>query len=259
MTYLMLEDRRERTPEVIANYIYPVELRAMYRKEQWQIVRSYDEFVEWILKYGLPDVISFDHDLADEHYAFAGNYNVFRYETGYDAAKWLCKYCKDNNKPLPQCYVHSMNPVGADNIRHYLENFKKETMRKNIEMKSHGLKCDNPKCDWKSEDIKVEDAEKYLNTPCPKCGENILTEEDFKNLQAVIKTADFINSLSPEEIDEFAKITGFPITTEGKGGGLFSMSVETHKEIKISEIKKVEDEDTGDRSSTPGTGTGTTI
>lgn len=33
----------------------------------WYVVRNYNEFVEWISKNGLPDFISFDHDLADEH------------------------------------------------------------------------------------------------------------------------------------------------------------------------------------------------
>jgi hypothetical protein len=35
----------------------------IYRKK-WQIVRSYDEFVAWIERHGLPDFISFDHDLG---------------------------------------------------------------------------------------------------------------------------------------------------------------------------------------------------
>ena len=124
-TFLLLEDRPERTPQSIGNYILPVELRPMYRKENWQIVRSYDEFVDWILKNGLPDVVSFDHDLADEHYTFVGDYSKLKVKTGYHAAKWMVDFCLHEGYELPEWYVHSMNPVGADNIKQYLAGFEK--------------------------------------------------------------------------------------------------------------------------------------
>jgi hypothetical protein len=81
----------------------------------WDIVRSYDEFVKWIEKNGLPDKVSFDHDLGEE-----GT------KTGYDAAKWLVYYCYSNGLPfLPEYNVHSANPVGKANIESYLSNAKK--------------------------------------------------------------------------------------------------------------------------------------
>lgn len=122
--YLMLEDKKERTPQVIANYTVG-KAKLIYEENEWIIVRNYDEFVDWILKNGLPDVISFDHDLADEHYAFAGNYNIFREKTGYDAAKWLVEFCMYEKLQLPEYYVHSMNVVGKENIINYLENYRK--------------------------------------------------------------------------------------------------------------------------------------
>lgn len=42
-----------------------------------------------------------------------------------DCAKWLVDYCIDNGQPLPIFYVHSVNPVGADNIRGLLNGFAK--------------------------------------------------------------------------------------------------------------------------------------
>lgn len=36
----------------------------IYLNDTWEIVRSYDEFVAWIERHGLPDFISFDHDLG---------------------------------------------------------------------------------------------------------------------------------------------------------------------------------------------------
>ena len=87
------------------------------------ICRSMDDAVWCIRQRGIPAFISFDHDLADEHYdKDTGE------KTGYSFAKWFCEYVMDNGLALPDSFnyrVHSMNPVGAENIRQYMENFLK--------------------------------------------------------------------------------------------------------------------------------------
>ena len=102
-------------------------------------VLNYEEFVKWIEMFGLPNAISFDHDLADEHYTqeyFWNDYqeskkyqewksNHYQEKTGMDCAKWLVDYCIDNKEKLPKIFVHSANPVGADNIKYLLDNFLK--------------------------------------------------------------------------------------------------------------------------------------
>jgi hypothetical protein len=111
---------------------------SVYQNDDWNIVRTYDEFVNWIKQNGLPDLISFDHDLADEHIQYyfdnGGHRNppnpqetTFTEKTGYDCAKWLVDYCVENNKSLPDYLVHSANPVGGLNILTYLNNAKKHT------------------------------------------------------------------------------------------------------------------------------------
>lgn len=109
-----------------------------YNPEDWVLVRNYHEFVNYIQKYGLPEFISFDHDLGVEHMEWFfnnGGYDSlpdpleadFIEKTGYDAAKWLCSYVIDNDLKLPDYAVHSANPIGRKNIISYLENFKKHT------------------------------------------------------------------------------------------------------------------------------------
>ena len=104
--------------------------------EQWVIVRSYKEFSDWISRNGLPRVISFDNDLADQSYgvnweeaARDGKFTELnaslREKTGYDCAKFLVNYCLDKELDLPQYYVHSMNSVAKDYIISLLESFKK--------------------------------------------------------------------------------------------------------------------------------------
>lgn len=75
-------------------------------------VRSFTEFINYINQNGLPDFISFDHDLGLE-------------ESGFDCAKWLVNFCLDNHKKLPEFFVHSQNPVGKKNIESLLNNFIK--------------------------------------------------------------------------------------------------------------------------------------
>lgn len=102
-------------------------LNPIYEKE-WYIVRDYDEFVNIILDCFRDNIkithISFDHDLADEHYDdenvdindYDALYETFKEKTGLDCAKWLKEYYEDINIDLPTIFVHSMNPVGRQNI-----------------------------------------------------------------------------------------------------------------------------------------------
>ena len=135
--YLFLDD--ERTPAQVTWTQIP-------RDRVYTVVRNYNEFVKTIISFGIPEFVTFDHDLADTHYevmlkevaasrhtAFVddehGGLNLtFDYgpeKTGYDCAKWLVDFCSERGVKFPQYAVHSMNPIGADRIRQYIENAKK--------------------------------------------------------------------------------------------------------------------------------------
>lgn len=59
--------------------------------------------------------------------------------------------------------------------------------------------CDNPECDFKIPNrdpvIQVEDMDlrPYLNMPCPKCGENLLTEKDYIDSEKLISFIKKVN------------------------------------------------------------------
>ena len=112
--------------------LVPSHMNKFYWANDWNVVRSHDEFVEWIEKNGVPDFVSFDHDLADEHYDEFMNLRDRSFEeyvplekTGYESAKWLVDHCLDKGVGLPEYQVHSANPIGKTNIEGYLENAKK--------------------------------------------------------------------------------------------------------------------------------------
>lgn len=116
-----------------------------YRKEyeyvtlSWSVVRSYNEFIDaiqrcYIVKGKLPEVISFDHDLHQEHYHTAmysglDAYNAvaanFKEKTGYDCAVWFYEFCEKNKLDMPNIMCHSQNPVGNKKIMSLLNSYEK--------------------------------------------------------------------------------------------------------------------------------------
>lgn len=102
---------------------------------EWTVVRNYEDFVKTIKEFGLPNFISWDHDLGKEHYhpaMYSDNpqdynhlYDTFKEKTGYHCAKWAVDYCMKNGLTFPGYVCHSMNPIGKTNIESYIENFKR--------------------------------------------------------------------------------------------------------------------------------------
>lgn len=122
--------------------LVPSNMNQFYWENDWDVVKNYSEFCDYIQKYGSPDFVSFDHDLADDHYndLFSDEnwskndtdvvlkYDDYKEKTGYECAKWLVDYCLENGLQLPDYAVHSANPVGKKNIESYLLNAKKHLL-----------------------------------------------------------------------------------------------------------------------------------
>jgi len=103
--------------------------------QHYTLVRNYQEFVDLITLRGLPKFVTYDHDLSMEHYenyhtvnqqgGLVIDYNKFGEKTGYDCAKWLVEYCMKKGVKHPPYQVHSMNPIGKQNIISYVESYNK--------------------------------------------------------------------------------------------------------------------------------------
>lgn len=79
----------------------------------WKIARSSDAAISWITHNGIPQVISFDHDLGGE-------------DTAMRVVHWIVEQTLDGKLTFPDGFVyhvHSANPVGADNIHGTMTNF----------------------------------------------------------------------------------------------------------------------------------------
>ena len=115
---LFLDDLR--VPTDCISYMHRRTAQYELYKGKWIIVRNYSEFTYWICENGLPDLISFDHDLGIEDEG---------HPSGMECAKWLVEYCLDNQLKLPRWLVHSANPAGAENITGLLISFEKKHLK----------------------------------------------------------------------------------------------------------------------------------
>lgn len=129
---LFLDD--ERLPvggEIMSAYDLTGDKR--YMLQDWVIVRNFGDFVKTIEERGLPEIISFDHDLKDFHYYYYKMYTTFTgyidytivEGTGYECAKWLTHHLLDNNLDCPTILIHTQNRTGAENILGVFQSFNR--------------------------------------------------------------------------------------------------------------------------------------
>lgn len=85
----------------------------IYKEGGWVIVRSFGSFVSYIKENGVPDIVSFDHDLGEI-------ISEGKELGGVECVKWLINYCIDNKVNVPNYHVHSANPVGKKNIETHM-------------------------------------------------------------------------------------------------------------------------------------------
>lgn len=103
-----------------------------YLTEDWVVVRSHNDFVDHVTQHGVPKLVSFDHDLGDEHYGHATaqsidqfTYDGFTEKTGWHSARWLIEHCIELEARVPDVMIHSMNVAGSANIKSLFDTYNK--------------------------------------------------------------------------------------------------------------------------------------
>ena len=101
---------------------------------------------------------------------------------------------------------------------------------KNIEWSLQiGLQCDY--CDFKDDTLDV--SQESVGMKCPKCGENLLTQEDFDMGEKFRKSLDIVNSMSEEDIINLTKSLGISFD-EGFGKDFqIEATVKIHNGINL--------------------------
>lgn len=89
-----------------------------------------------------------------------------------------------------------------------------------------GLKCDNPDCNYVNDTIDITDYKHFINCPCPECGCNLLTVEDYKSSVRILRLIKFINligRLIPERFINREKFIIGKIEWDGTGKPIISI------------------------------------
>lgn len=117
MYYLFLDD--ERVPSDVTWKKLP--------PQEWVIVRNYFDFVKKIESDGLPECMSLDRDLADEHLLEENELKTdYKEKTGEDCLLWVLNYCVNNQCKFPEIIIHTMNPIGRTRMILLVKDFLKE-------------------------------------------------------------------------------------------------------------------------------------
>lgn len=112
-------------------------------------------------------------------------------------------------------------------------------MSNRIEIEESGIMCDNPECVYENASVTHETLIEWIDRPCPNCGQNLLTEEDYLADQQVVAAAEYINSLSDEEykvVESRLLALNIPNPIEGAeklGNGPAIIEVTTHNGLKM--------------------------
>ncbi len=125
MIKIFLDDYR--TPQDCLKYMHTrIGPNNSVYNDEWIVVKNYEEFKK-ILEDNIGNVshVSFDHDLADEHYNpehmiedsdYESLAATYKERTGYDCASLLKYHYEIRDMELPIIIIHSMNPIGRKRI-----------------------------------------------------------------------------------------------------------------------------------------------
>ncbi len=123
----------------------------------------------------------------------------------------------------------------------------------NIEVTDSGIVCDNPQCDYEDKSVLGENLSEWVDRPCPKCGENLLTQQDLDDWTKTRELLDQLNGIDPAVLEELVQKSGkspeqmmdelrerFPdvpgiadVTLDGTLG----IGIHVHKGVRITEIR----------------------
>ena len=81
--------------------------------QKWLVVRSVNAAKAYVREYGIPQFVSFDHDLG-------------KGGTGMEFVHFLINTDMDSDQPLMEdfdWYIHSQNPIGLQNINGILASY----------------------------------------------------------------------------------------------------------------------------------------
>ena len=111
---------------------------------------------------------------------------------------------------------------------------------KNIEKIESGICCDNTECTYEDKTVESDDYINWVNKPCPECGENLLTEEDYLTSLNLDILVNLVNSMTTEELDTMSRDLG---NIGFDKDDILQTTVKIHKGIHIKDVKVISGKD----------------
>lgn len=106
-------------------------------------------------------------------------------------------------------------------------------MEENI--KISGIKCDNEQCDYRDDSVEFKDYPNWLNKACPKCGQNLLTQEEYDACIGFTNMVDtFSNNLPEDFLKDAEKMMAEMNLTEDDVNDMVAHLFEMFKEQNTS-------------------------
>lgn len=99
--------------------------------------------------------------------------------------------------------------------------------KQHLEMIDLSLICNRKLCKFEIGGIRYKDIAKWLNKPCPKCGDNLLTMKDFDRMVYVKQIQNLVNSLTLKQLSLLG------LEKRKKSNKKSIITVNTHKKISV--------------------------
>lgn len=105
---LFLDDIRD------PGYVYDG-IEGVHAPGNWTVARSSEEAIAMVKANGMPEMMSLDHDLGET-------------DTSFVFLHWLSREFWDGKSFVPGYRVHSANPVGAANLRAFMDSWRRSCL-----------------------------------------------------------------------------------------------------------------------------------
>lgn len=107
-------------------------------KVHWEIAKSFSDFVFLIKTKGIPDLVSYDCDLCQEHYdnyfalrhTYPIHYHEFKTPCGIHCIEYLLRVCSVlKERPHPPYFIHTMNNYAGPFMDNLIKDYNKRIFK----------------------------------------------------------------------------------------------------------------------------------
>lgn len=81
----------------------------------------------------------------------------------------------------------------------------------------YGLKCEKASCRFSKRDVKFEDFPKWIDKPCPKCGTNLLTAQEYLRAKMTKEYVELLSETVAPILETKENLHALSVSFNGRG------------------------------------------